>query len=58
MEALVNLLAQYLYRSSAVFAAINAQQASEDNSVVNGNVAIELATQLMTSQMSMLMAFM
>ena len=42
MEALVNLLAQYFGIDPALlFAAINAQQSSEDNSVVNGNVAID-----------------
>ena len=42
MEALVNLLAQYFGIDPALlFAAINAQQASEDNRVVNGNVAID-----------------
>ncbi len=42
MEALVNLLAQYFGIDLAVlFAAINAQQASEDNRVVNDNVALD-----------------
>ena len=42
MEALVNLLAQYFGIDPAVlFAAINAQQASEDNRVVNDNVALD-----------------
>ena len=42
MEALVNLLAQYFGIDPAVlFAAINAQQASEDDRVVNDNVALD-----------------
>jgi hypothetical protein len=42
MEALVNLLAQYFGIDPALlFAAINAQQASEDNRVVNDDVAID-----------------
>ena len=42
MEALVNLFAQYFGIDPAVlFAAINAQQASEDNRVVNDNVALD-----------------
>ncbi|MDB2484930.1 hypothetical protein N9Y16_10195 [Gammaproteobacteria bacterium] len=42
MEALVNLLAPYFGIDPAViFAAINAQQASEDNRVVNDNVALD-----------------
>ncbi|MDB4155335.1 hypothetical protein N9790_02775 [Gammaproteobacteria bacterium] len=42
MEALVNLLAQYFgIDPTVLFAAINAQQASEDNRVVNDNVALD-----------------
>ena len=42
MEALVNLFAQYFGIDPAVlFAAINAQQASEDNRVVNDNAALD-----------------
>jgi hypothetical protein len=42
MEALVNLFAQYFGIDPAVlFAAINAQQASEDNRVVSDNVTLD-----------------
>ena len=42
MEALVNLFAQYFGMDPAVlFAAINAQQASEDNRVVSDNVTLD-----------------